>query len=703
MTMPRYRLGFDIGGTFTDFVLIDEATGVATLNKCLTTPHDPSQGVMDGLAPLLDKAGIKGGDLDIAIHATTLITNALIERKGAKVALLATEGFRDVIEMGTEVRYDSYDLRMPKPEPLVPRDLRFGIAERMGAAGDVVEPLDEASVRAVASKLRDAKVESVAVIYLHAFRNAAHERRTAAILRGELPEVSISLASSVAPEIREYERMSTTAANAYVQPIASRYLDTVDARISELGCRRRVYMMISSGGIAAADTAKDFPIRMLESGPAAGVLAAIWYGRRIGIDSMITFDMGGTTAKIGLVKNQEAGKTNLFEVGRVARFKKGSGLPVKVPMVELIEIGAGGGSIAGVDALGLLKIGPASAGARPGPACYGRGGTSPTVTDANVVLGYLDPDYFLGGAMTLDKAAARRAIEVGVATPLGLSVDVCARGIFAVVNQNMLAATKVHIAERGEDPRKFYLFAFGGAGPAHAYELARALRMRGVIVPTGAGTASATGLVTAAVSFDYSRSFVTRLDRVQPNELAAVFEEMAAEGMTVLHEAGVSADTAGIAVRHAMDLRHRGQGFEITVPIAPGLLAEATLDGVAEAFYDAHDEKYGHSHRHLPVELITCRTTVSGPPPDVPLRPLEAAGTDPAPKGRRLVFFPELDGDADTPVFDRHRLSPGTIFAGPAIIEERECTIVAGPSATVRVDPFGMLFLDLPHANGGIV
>jgi N-methylhydantoinase A len=697
MSASRYRLGFDIGGTFTDFVLIDEVSGVVSLNKCLTTPDDPSRGVMEGLAPLLAQAGIGGADLGIGIHATTLITNALIERKGAKTALLATAGFRDVIEMGTEVRYDSYDLRMPKPEPLVPRHLRFDIAERMGAAGDVVTPLDEGSVRATASALRAAEVESVAVIYLHAFRNAAHEQRTGAILREELPGVSISLASAVAPEIREFERMSTTAANAYVQPITRRYLDTVDARLREMGCGRRLYMMISSGGIAAAETAKAFPIRMLESGPAAGVLAAIWYGRRMGIDSMVTFDMGGTTAKIGLVKNHEAGKTNLFEVGRVARFKKGSGLPVKVPMIELIEIGAGGGSIAGIDSLGLLKVGPASAGAMPGPACYGQGGISPTVTDANVVLGYLDPGYFLGGAMRLDKAAAAQAIQTGLAQPLGLSVAECARGIFAVVNQNMLAATKVHIAERGEDPRKFYLFAFGGAGPAHAYELARALRMRGVIVPTGAGAASATGLVTAAVSFDYARSLVTRLDRIGPGELMSVFGEMAAEGLGVLREAGIAPEQPGVAIRHAMDLRHRGQGYEITVPIAAALLEDPTLAGISEAFYAAHEEKYGHSHRHLPVELITCRTTVSAPPPEVPLRALDAGPPDAAAalKGRRVVFFPELDGDADTAVYDRYLLAPGIVLPGPAIIEERECTIVAGPSATIRVDRFGMVFLDL--------
>jgi N-methylhydantoinase A/oxoprolinase/acetone carboxylase beta subunit len=695
----RFRLGFDIGGTFTDFVLIDEATGQVALNKCLTTPDDPARGVLDGLAPLLARVGIGGGDLDIAIHATTLITNALIERKGARTALLATAGFRDVIEMGTEVRYDSYDLRMLKPEPLVPRQLRFDVAERTGAAGDVVTPLDEDCVRAIAARLLEAAVESVAVVYLHAFRNPAHERRTGAILAEHLPGVTISLASAVAPEIREYERMSTTAANAYVQPITRRYLDRISEQLAAIGCARPLYVMISSGGIAVAATAKEFPIRMLESGPAAGVLSAIWHGAQIGVDSMVTFDMGGTTAKIGLVKNLEAGRAMLFEAARVARFKKGSGLPVKVPMIELIEIGAGGGSIAAMDGLGLLKVGPRSAGADPGPACYGRGGSEPTVTDANVLLGYYDPASFLGGTMPLDKDAATAAIASHLCGPLAMDVAACARGIFDVVTQNMLAATRVHIAERGEDPRKFYLFAFGGAGPAHAYEIARALRMRGVIVPAGAGAASAAGLVTAPIAFDYARSFVTRLDRAVQAEIVAVFNEMAAEGLGVLAEAGTAPDTPEVAIMHSMDLRHRGQGFEINVRIPAELLAAASMDGIATAFYAAHEEKYGHAHRHLPVELITCRTTVSAAPPALTLRQLPGGGTpEAARKGSRAAFFAEAGGLVDTPVYDRALLAPGSEFPGPAIVEERECTIVAGPSARLRIDAFGMLFLDL-HWN----
>jgi N-methylhydantoinase A/oxoprolinase/acetone carboxylase beta subunit len=695
---PRFRLGFDIGGTFTDFVLVDEKTGATHLNKCLTTPDDPSRGVIDGLVPLLREADATGEAVDIAIHATTLITNALIERKGARTALLTTEGFRDVLEMGTEVRYDIYDLFLERPAPLAPRERRFEVAERLDKDGTVLTPLDEAGVRAVARRMRALQVEAVAVVFLHAFRNPAHEQRAAAILAEEMPGVSISVSSAVAPEIREYERMSTTVANAYAQPITRSYIDTIERRLTDMAYRRRLYLMISSGGIAGGQTAKDFPIRMLESGPTAGVLAAIYYGRQMGIGSLVTFDMGGTTAKIGLVKNHTASKSNVFEVGRVARFKKGSGLPVKVPMVELIEIGAGGGSIAHVDQLGLLKVGPHSSGAMPGPASYGRGGDRPTVTDATLALGYLDPDYFLGGAMTLDADAARRALAAKLGEPLGLTAEESARGIFEVVNQNMLAAMKVHIAERGEDPRKFYLFAFGGAGPAHAYELARALQMRGVIVPPGAGATSAMGLVTAAVSFDYARSFVTRLDRIAWPAVRAVFDAMAAEGLAVLDEAGVGRDAPGVAVRHSMDLRHKGQGHEVTVQLPADVFERGSLEEIRDLFYAAHREKYGHAHTNLAVELITCRTTVGAPAPDVRLKALEAGGSDPAAalKGTRRVWFGEAGAFVETPVYDRYRLGPAMRIPGPAIIEERECTVVAGPSATVRLDPWGSLFLDLP-------
>ncbi|WP_210490881.1 hydantoinase/oxoprolinase family protein [Microvirga antarctica] len=696
----RYRLGFDVGGTFTDFMLVDQETGTTFLNKCLTTPDDPSRGVMDGLLPLLDRAGVGGDDVDIAIHATTLITNALIERKGARTALLTTQGFRDVLEMGTEVRYDIYDLFLQKPELLVPRSRRYEVTERLDKDGKVLTALDEDGVRAVAQQLREDGAQALAIVFLHAFRNAAHELRAAEIIAEELPDLTVSISSAVAPEIREYERMSTTTANAYVQPITRAYIDTIQRRLREMGYPRNLYLMISSGGIAGGQTAKDFPIRMLESGPTAGVLAGIHYGRQMGIGSLVTFDMGGTTAKIALVKNYEAAKSNVFEVGRVARFKKGSGLPVKVPMVELIEIGAGGGSIAHVDQLGLLKVGPLSAGADPGPACYGRGGSLPTVTDANLVLGYYDPNFFLGGAMSLDVEAARKALETQLGGVLGLSAEQCARGIYEVVTQNMLAATKVHIAERGEDPRKFFLFAFGGAGPAHAYELARLLHMRGVIVPAGAGATSAAGLVTAAVSFDYARSLLGRLDRLPWEEVRRVFDAMAEEGLQVLEGAGVARDAPGVVVKHQMDLRHKGQGHEVTVTVPADVIADGQIDRIAEIFYATHREKYGHAHENLPLELVTCRTTVGAAAPEIPMKRLpEATETaDVAQKGTRPAYFGELGRFVETPVYDRYALRPGMLLRGPAIVEERECTVVAGPSAGLRIDAFGNLFIDLDEA-----
>jgi N-methylhydantoinase A len=698
----NHRLGFDIGGTFTDFVLVDGSTGELILGKCLTTPHDPAEGVKTGLMELLPRAGISGSDISIAVHATTLITNALIERRGAKTALLTTNGFRDAIEMGTELRYDNYDLHMQMPVPLVSRHLRFDVRERLNKDGDVLVPLDEEQVREIAHSLVQQNVEAVAIVYLHAFRNRTHEVRTAEILAEEAPGILVSLSSTVSPEIREFERSSTTVANAYVQPIVRDYLDKASATLSGQGYERALHLMISSGGVSSANTIKELPIRMLESGPTAGVLAAIHYGRLMNMPNLVTFDMGGTTAKIGLVKNHEAKKSTSFEVGRVARFMKGSGLPIRIPLIELIEIGAGGGSIAHVDQLGLMAVGPQSASSAPGPACYGRGGENPTVTDANLVLGYLNADNFLGGAMQLDIAASRRAIENKLARVLGMSVEQCAQGIFEIVNQNMLAASKVHIAERGEDPRNFYLFSFGGAGPAHAYELARALQMKGVIVPPGAGAASALGLVVSPVSFDLAQTFVTRLDTADWPDIAAVFRKMAEEGRVVLHEADVR-DPSTIAIRHFMDLRHHGQGREISVEIATDVFERGDLVEMSRIFYEAHHERYGHAHEHLPVELITCRTTVSGPAISVPISTAFASDSErdsAAPPSHRRVFFKELGGYADTPVYDRMALTPGMTFRGPAIIEERECTTVVGPSADVRIDSLGSIFIDLLREAG---
>ena len=696
--MPaNIRLGFDIGGTFTDFVLIDGDSGKNFLGKCLTTPEDPAKGVITGLSALLEQSEIAGGSIDIAIHATTLITNALIERRGAKTALLTSKGFRDVLEMGTEVRYDVYDLFLERPKPLVPRNLRYEVAERLDRDGNVLTPLDVEELEAIAATMRADGIEAVAVTFLHAFRNPAHELRAVEILSRLLPDTTICCSSSVAPEIREYERMNTTAANAYVQPITRAYVDRVIEGLREVSYDRNLLLMNSSGGLSGPETIKTHPIRMLESGPTAGVLAAAYFGRLSKIDSLVTFDMGGTTAKIGLVVDGAVQKGKVFEVGRVARLKKGSGLPVKLPMVELIEIGAGGGSIAGLDHMRLLKVGPRSAGAVPGPACYGRGGDQPTVTDANLLLGYLDAGYFLGGDMPLHVAAAETAMSSKIGEELSLSPIECAKGIFAVVNESMLTAIKVHVAERGEDPRKFVLFAFGGAGPTHAYELARLMQMKGVVVPPGAGVNSAMGLVTAAVSSDHARSLVGRLSQFDWSEIETVFESMRADAVDMMAKAGIDPMVTSVRFRRQMDLRHKGQGHEVLVDLPDHLDTQDAVATISSLFYTAHEKQYGHSHRNLPVELTTCRLIAEAPSPHVNLQRVAtgSAVMDDAFKGTRQVYFPELDGFVETPVLDRKALGANFTFNGPAIIEERECTTVVGPSGRITVDDHGLIMITL--------
>lgn len=699
MTLPAYRLGFDIGGTFTDFVLVNEHSGQIILHKCLTTPDNPAEGVEQGLRSLMAQAGMRGEDVSIAIHATTLVSNALIERKGARTALLTTEGFRDVLEMGTEVRYDIYDLFLKKPEPLIPRRFRFGIQERLWRDGSILTPLDPESVKDAAQTMESEGVASVAICFLHAFRNSAHEEQAREIVHECVPGAAVSISAEVAPEIREYERISTTAANAYVQPILDHYIQEVELRLAEHGYGGRLFLMLSSGGTTTALTAKRFPIRLAESGPAAGVLAAAYHGRRIGVDSFVSFDMGGTTAKIGLVQDGHPSMTGMFEIARVHRFKKGSGIPIKIPVVDLIEIGAGGGSIAYVDQLGLLNVGPQSTGADPGPACYARGGDLPTVTDANLLLGYLAPESFLGGTMTLDREAAARAVSEKLAKPLQLSVTDAARGVYEVVTQNMLSAMKVHIAERGEDPRRFHLFAFGGAGPAHAYDLARMLGMRGVVVPPGAGTTSALGLVVTAPSFEFARSYVIQLNQMAWSDLQAIFDGLTAEGLDVLRGSGVDGSQTEIIIERSLDLRHRGQGHELNVPVPNDIFAMASPAALVQLFHDRYREKYGHSMPQLPVELITCRCIVRGPRPHFAIRPAPPVHSGGIGTTTRQVFFSETGSYVETPVFHRELLDFDTQLSGPAIIEERECTTVVGPSAEVRIDRTGHLILTFEPGN----
>jgi len=679
------RIGVDIGGTFTDLVWVDESTGGVRVGKLLTTPKEPAQAVEHGVVMLLNEAGSSPSSVRSLIHGTTLATNALIERKGAKTGLLTTAGFRDALEIGREGRYDMYDLFIDPPSPLVPRRLRLEVTERLLADGRVLTPLDEASARTAIGALLAEGVEAIAVSLLHSYRNPAHERAVVDLIHSIAPGMPVSCSSEVVPEIREYERTSTTVANVYVMPLMARYLADLERKLQEQGVRGTFYIMLSSGGIATPETAKRVPVRLVESGPAAGALAAARMARDAGEPRMLSFDMGGTTAKACVIDRGEPLVAREFEVARADRFKKGSGLPIRVPVIELIEIGAGGGSIARIDSLGLLKVGPESAGADPGPACYALGGREPTVTDADLVLGYLDPDFFLGGRMRLDVEAARRAIEERVARPLGLSVTDGAWGIHRVVNENMAAAARIHGIERGKDLRAYPLFAFGGAGPVHAWQVGRILKVPRVLVPFGAGAVSAWGLLVAPLAFDFVRTAPQRLDGADWEQINGLFAEMEAEGRDILGAAGVA--RAEITVRRSAEMRYVGQGHEVEVEIPPGALAAASLAPITASFESAYRTLYSRTPMGVPIEALNWRVVVSGPAPDIVMSASAAGAAGAAPiKNTRAAYFPEAGDYVETPVYDRYALRAGASFDGPAIIEERESTTIVGPRARIAVD-----------------
>ena len=707
---PRGRLGVDIGGTFTDLVWVDDATGEVRVGKLLTTPKDPAQAVEQGVLRLLEEAGAVPAAVRALIHGTTLATNALIERKGARTGLLTTAGFRDALEIGREGRYDMYDLFIDPPAPLVPRHLRLEVEERLDADGSIRRPLDVASAQAAIGRLLADGVEAVAISLLHAYRNPVHEEALARLVAEMAPGLPVACSSEVVPEIREYERTSTTAANVYVMPLMARYLDDLERKIADMGVRGGFYIMLSSGGIATPATAKRVPVRLVESGPAAGALAAARAAREAGEDRLLSFDMGGTTAKACVIDRGEPLLAREFEVARADRFKKGSGLPIRVPVIELIEIGAGGGSMARLDRMNLLKVGPDSAGADPGPACYALGGREPTVTDADLVLGYLDPDFFLGGRMRLDVEAARRAIIDTVGKPMGFDLARAAWSIHRVVNENMAAAARIHGIERGKDLRAYPLFAFGGAGPVHAWSVGRILKVPRVLVPFGAGAASALGLLSAPLAFDFVRTASQRLDRADWTGVNRLFAEMEGEGRAVLREAGIA--DADMTFRRAAEMRYAGQGHEVEGPVPSGPLGPESLAALTSGFEDAYRALYHRTPMGVPIEALNWRVVVSGPeaggggtgggaetgardfrsaisggPHMAPALPQSADNRrGPLPKRTRQAYFPEAAGYVETPVYDRYTLAPGMVFAGPAIIEERESTTVIGPGARIRVD-----------------
>jgi len=678
-----YRVGIDIGGTFTDMLLVG-SDGTVVIGKTLTTPGDPSLAVENALSPTLKNRVVKAGERGTLIHGTTLVTNALIERKGACTALLTTAGFRDAVEIGREHRYELYDLNLELPRPLVPRHLRFDVPERVAADGGVLRPLDETFVRCLVAELRDKGIKAIGISYLNSFRNPAHERRTAEIIAEVAPQIRVSLSSEVVAEIREFQRTSTTLANVYVQERVADYLAQLQRRLDSIDFVGSFFVMLSSGGIATRETASRFPVRLLESGPAAGALAAAHAGILSGHRDLLSFDMGGTTAKLCVIEDGQPLKTHEFEVDRVYRFRKGSGLPVRIPVIDMIEIGAGGGSIARVDTLGLLKVGPDSSGAEPGPVCYGQGGTEPTVTDADLVLGYLDPSYFLGGRMSLDLAAAGCALN-GLAERLGMKLEQVAWGIHQIVNENMANAARAHLGERGKDPRRMPMYAFGGAGPVHGYRVAEILRLPALISPFGAGVGSTFGLLAAPLAFDFVRSAYSRLDQLDWRFANRLLDEMADEGRKVLESSGLSG--LEIAYERTADMRYVGQGHEVSVVLPDGGLGPQQLSQITVAFEETYRKLYGRKGPEVPLEVINWRVVASGPRVEMDLKlPRAASASAQALKGSRLAYFPEHGGYVETPVYDRYALKPGMHFDGPAIVEERESTLIVGVYGHARID-----------------
>ena len=689
----RIRVGVDVGGTFTDFVLVDEKRDLIFTGKRLTTPEDPGLAITDGLERLVSESGTSVPELDAVVHGTTLVANTIIERKGAKVGLITTKGFRDSLEMGREIRYDLYDLFFEKPEPLAPRFLRQPVDERIDAKGNVLRPLDENTLGAAAKKLVAEGVEAIAICFMHAYANDAHERQAKEILDAKYPDMPITTSTEVAPEIREYERANTACANAYVLPLMQRYLGDLSQKLSDQGLKQPLYLMQSGGGIASVTRGQAAPIHLIESGPAAGATAGAFYGRLTGTERVISFDMGGTTAKMCLIEEYEPEHAHEFEAGRVRRFKKGSGLPLKVPVIDLIEIGAGGGSLARVDNMGLLKGGPDSAGSEPGPVCYGLGGTQPAVTDADLLLGYLSPEYFLGGEMNLDLGLVKDAVEEKLANVTGLSVEEVAAGIHSIVNENMASATRMYIAEKGRDPRRYALVASGGAGPVHAYGMAKLLKISRVICPLGAGVLSALGFLVAAPGTDSVRSYVSRLENLDWDRLNRLFRDMEEEAMAQIVEAG--ADPATVTMRRRADMRYSGQGFEIDVPVPDGEMDGSAADVMRQSFLDKYQELFGRQIDDLPIEALTWRIYASGPTPNVELNFAgQQIDEEPSDKGERQVYFPET-GYATCKIYNRYALKPGDSFRGPAVIEERESTAVAGPDTTVSIDKYLNLVIDI--------
>ncbi|MFH0727253.1 MAG: hydantoinase/oxoprolinase family protein [Pseudomonadota bacterium] len=694
MSDNYYRLGCDIGGTFTDFVLLNDQTGELTVHKCLTTPKDPSDAVEIGVKALEKKIPDYVSKLDEIIHGTTLVINSIIERKGARTGLITTRGFRDVLELGRESRYAVYDVFCEYPEPLVPRRYRLEVDERIRSDGSVIKPLDEAEARSVVRNLLDMGVESIAVCLLNSFENPTHELMLKRIIQEEAPELSLSISFDVLPQIKEYERTSTTVTNAYVKPLTEKYLSKLAGRLESIGVKTKLFIMLSSGGITSVETAAKFPVRIIESGPTAAVISGQYYSKLFNIPEIFCFDMGGTTAKSCLIQEGIAGVVPTFEVGRVQRFAKGSGLTIQVPVVDLMEIGAGGGSIAKVSKMGTLQVGPESAGAEPGPICYDQGGIHPCVTDADLLLGYLNPDYFLGGEMHLDLDKAARGVKELIADPLRVTPIQATWGIHDLINETMAAAAKTHIAEKGGNPKTVTIVAFGGAGPIHAYGLAKKLGAPRLIIPPNAGVGSAMGFFTAPRAFDLVRSHKVPLDNADFSSIEAIFKSMEAEGLKTILTTGGDGE---VTFNRSIDVRFVGQGSETNIDV-PGLdFTQIEREDIRERYDKIYEKLFGRTYPDSPVEFINFKVRAS-----LPVRLLTLQEKDfsfntlgGARKGSRPAYSEIAKDFIPHTVYDRYLLPAEVTLQGPVIIEERESAVIVGEDASVFMDRYGFLWINL--------
>ncbi|MBX3069309.1 MAG: hydantoinase/oxoprolinase family protein [Thermomicrobiales bacterium] len=691
--MTQYRLGIDTGGTFTDATLIDESTGKVSIAKVPSTPADPAIGFLNAIRRITAEQHVDAEAITYVVHGTTVATNAVIEGNVAETGFLTTEGFRDMLEIARQIRPSLYDLRFEKLRPLVPRNRSLGVPERLAADGSVLQALDESALVAAAQRLREEGVESIALCFLHSYGNPVHERRAGAILAEVFPEAMISLSSDVAPEFREYFRASTTVINAAVRPVVARYLGRIEEELRGAGFDAELLVMQSSGGVFTFEAASEKPVFMVESGPAAGVMAATWLGESLGFSNVLSFDMGGTTAKAGLVQNGRPVISRDYEVGAMAQpgGTKARGYPIRTPVIDLVEIGAGGGSIAWVDSGGGLRVGPRSAGADPGPASYGQGGTEPTITDANLVLGRIDPGYFLGGEVPLDLEKAQHAIQTRCAGPLGLDLHVAANGILDIANAAMSHALRLVSVQRGIDPRDFVLVGFGGAGPLHANELARDAGIGTTLIPMSPGTTSALGLLVTDLQHDFPATVGRKTDGVDPAELEQTFQDLAAKGRAALSRDGVANEAARL--EQLADMRYAGQSFELPVTVSGGVFNESVLRELVDRFHAAHLQAYGFNAPAEPVEIVNVRVTAIGTIGKPSLARLTTPPASAQPKGERPVWFAQTGGFSPTPIYDRYTIGEGAILTGPAIVEEIDSTTVILPGYAARVDAYGNLMI----------